>query len=279
MKLSPLVGSALLLLSLAATATGAIAAGPTVPEPEVTLRPADFSQGAYDLALTIGLPEGWHTYWRNPGDVGVPPLISTEGSENVGALKVAFPAPVRHFDGYAESIVYEGGVTLPLRLTPGEPGEPVHLKLSLLFGYCLDICVPGQADFDLTLAPDMATDAAVESVLTDARSHVPMPEGEGAPAQLVSFDPHGESNGKPVYRLVVETAKPADGKVDVFAEGPEGWSLPLPRPVAVDGDEGNRHVFDLTIDGLPRKADPHGADLRFTIVAGDKAVEAVRKLP
>ncbi len=257
----------------------AVAAGPVIPEPQTRLLvggPASDGEGTYSLGLDIVLPDGWHTYWRHPGDTGLPPTIEAVESGNLESLAVAFPAPQRYDDGFSTSIVYHGRVVLPLDVAADDPGTPVHLVLDVLYGYCKDVCVPASARFEVDLRPDMAADPAAAGEIAAARALVPVPEAASDGAlRVTAFEPAGEEDGRPVRRVVVEA--PAGAAVDLFAEGPQGWSLPLPRPVAGDPTS-SRHVFLLTIDGLPRHADPAGATIRLTAVAGGRAIEAERRL-
>ena len=57
-------------------------------------RPRSKSAKAYLAGVEITLAEGWKTYWRTPGDAGVPPLFDWTGSTNVAAIKVRYPAPI-----------------------------------------------------------------------------------------------------------------------------------------------------------------------------------------
>ncbi len=64
----------------------------------------------------------------------------------------------------------------------------------------------------------------------------------------------------------------ANAPVDLFAEGPDAhWTLPLPEPVDTAGAV---RRFKLTLDGAPRGTDPLGQPLTFTLVSGNRALEA-----
>src|ERR1700704_2104124 len=77
--------------------------------------------------LEIRLKPGWHTYWRYPGDAGVPPRFDFAGSQNVKAVEVLWPAPRRLPEAGLDTIGYDRDVTLPLRVTPQDPAKPVTL--------------------------------------------------------------------------------------------------------------------------------------------------------
>lgn len=97
-------------------------------------------------ALQIELQPGWKTYWRNPGDAGVPPQINIEGDAKA---QISFPAPVRFGGGDEGGIGYKEPVSLPIifHLASGD----TRLKGDVFLGVCEKICVPVQAAFDFAL--------------------------------------------------------------------------------------------------------------------------------
>ena len=81
--------------------------------------------------VEIRLKPGWHTYWRYPGDAGVPPQFDFGHSKNVKSVNVLWPAPQRLPEAGGISIGYEGDVIFPLRIVPQDPAKPVALSLTL----------------------------------------------------------------------------------------------------------------------------------------------------
>src|SRR5947208_2924164 len=81
--------------------------------------------------IEIRLDPGWKTYWRYPGDSGVPPRFSFARSENVERVDVLWPAPHGFTDEGGRSIGYKEDVIFPLRIVPREPAKPVVLRLDL----------------------------------------------------------------------------------------------------------------------------------------------------
>lgn len=112
------------------------------------------ADGARMAGLTIALAPGWKTYWRQPGDAGVPPRFDWTGSENVADVAVIWPRP-HAFDSFGyRTIGYEGEVTLPLRVIALDPDKPITLRLAFDYGVCSDICVPAHDRLALIIAPD-----------------------------------------------------------------------------------------------------------------------------
>ena len=95
---------------------------------------------------------GWKTYWRYPGDSGVPPRFDFSGSENLAAAKVLYPAPHLFTDESGNSLGYKDSVTFPLQVTPKQKGKPVTLRLKLDYAICEKLCVPAQGSAELALA-------------------------------------------------------------------------------------------------------------------------------
>ena len=103
--------------------------------------------------IEIKMPPGWHTYWRYPGDSGVPPRFDFSGSDNLAAAKVLYPAPHLYSDEGGNTIGYKDAVIFPLQVTPKQPGKPVKLHVKLDYAVCDKLCVPAQGSAELTLSP------------------------------------------------------------------------------------------------------------------------------
>jgi DsbC/DsbD-like thiol-disulfide interchange protein len=222
--------------------------------------------------LEIQLDPGWKTYWRYPGDSGVPPTFDFSGSDNVKSVTVEWPAPQRFPDGAGgNSIGYVDDVILPLRVFQIDPAKPAVLHLKLGYDVCANMCVPADASLELALSGKGAEEAAI----TKQEARVPRRGAPGPGKGLAVISAHREPGGSH-DRIVVEIAAPKDAAVDLFAEGPTpDWSLPLPEPAGTDGDL-RRYTFDL--DGLPPGADGKDVTLTFTLVSGDDAIEVPIRL-
>jgi DsbC/DsbD-like thiol-disulfide interchange protein len=222
--------------------------------------------------LEIRLQPGWKTYWRYPGDSGVPPTINIGGSENVKSITLLWPAPERFSDGLGYSIGYRNGVLLPLRILPRDEGKPVILRLKLDYAVCDTLCVPAKANLELQLRDG---DTSYESLVAAAEARVPKPSAVGSGQSLV-IRSINRLLGMFGNRLLVDVASVSPGQVDLFAEGPEKWALPLPKPVPAP--QGGLRRFDLELDGLPPNTKVDGAMLRFTAVGGNQAIEVEYRL-
>jgi DsbC/DsbD-like thiol-disulfide interchange protein len=228
----------------------------------------------YRSGVEIKLNPGWKTYWRYPGDSGVPPAFDFSKSENVKSATVLFPAPMRFDDGAGgHSIGYKAGVLLPVHVVPKDPAKPAVLRARIDYAVCEKLCVPADANLELTLpGSDSATDAAVGA----AEALLPKMSSVGDRGALAIRAARKEAGeGKP--KVVVDVAAPDGAAPALYAEGPDAkWALPLPEPVA--GAPAGQQRFTFELDGLPPGESGVGASLRLTAVAGGKAVEALFRL-
>jgi DsbC/DsbD-like thiol-disulfide interchange protein len=230
---------------------------------------ADAATGRVRAGIEIKLKPGWKTYWRYPGDSGVPPATDFSGSENVKSVAVLFPAPSRFSDGGGGySIGYTGDLVWPLRVVAQDPAKPATLRVHLDYAVCEKLCVPAKASLELRLAGASGTQ---DTVLNAAQARVPKPAkiGEGG-ALSIRAAHRDDAAGK--SRIVVDVAAPEGAGVDLFAEGPNAeWALPLPEKIP--GAPAGLTRFAFALDGLPPGGKPDGATLRLTGVAAGAAVE------
>jgi DsbC/DsbD-like thiol-disulfide interchange protein len=222
--------------------------------------------------VEIRLDPGWHTYWRYPGDSGVPPTFDFAGSENVKAVTGLWPAPKRLADGAGgHSIGYTGDVLFPLRISAKDATKSSSLHLKLGYGFCREVCFPAEADLDLALS---GNGGAEEPALVAAEACVPRLVSLGAAAGLILRSVRREGGNRPKH-VVVELTAPEGTPVDLFVEGPTpNWALPLPEPIDPTSGSATRvRRFAFDLDGLPVDAHADRATLTFTAVSPDDAIE------
>ena len=206
----------------------------------------------------IALAPGAITYWRDPGDAGVPPTLDFSASDNVASVEPLFPAPkrIKEADG-SEAFGYESSVVFPLRVKPRDAAKPVTLRLNADFAVCEKVCLPAKAHLDLKLSSANASPyaGAIDAALS-AVPHAVQPKDFGALEAL----------GANSWRLCAphQNGPPRD----LFVEAPEGWWL---KVAPAQPDEG-QDCFTLTIGDKPKDAALPVA-LRLTLTGGARAVE------
>ncbi len=123
------------------------------------------AKGTYQGALRLTLKDGWKTYWRAPGDAGIPPQFDWKGSGNIADIAVTWPAPHVFDQNGLRSVGYEDQLVLPVEITPKNPAIPVRLRGEMDLGVCKDVCVPGRLDFDHTLDANAGRNPAIAAAL------------------------------------------------------------------------------------------------------------------
>jgi DsbC/DsbD-like thiol-disulfide interchange protein len=227
---------------------------------------------ALRAGVEIRLAPGWKTYWRYPGDSGVPPHFDFDKSENLKSVRVAWPAPQRFTDADGSFIGYRDNVLFPLSIEPKDAGKPVVLRLTLDYAICEKVCIPVQARGELTIKGG----ANADSIIAKAEQAVPRAQPLGADAKLSVKAVHRDNGAKPA-RVLVDIAAPDGSPVAVFAEGPTAdWALPVPDKV--EGAPAGLQRFAFALDGLPPGANASGATLKVTAVAGPDAIETTFRL-
>ncbi len=229
--------------------------------------------------IEIRLAPGWHTYWRYPGDSGVPPTFDFAGSANVKSVRVLWPAPERFADGAGgHSIGYIGDVVLPLRIAPRDAAKPASLKVRLGYAICSNVCIPVKADLSFALS---GKGGAEEPALVAAEARVPRRVALGAATDtgLAILRVHREAGGTHA-RVVVDVRAPPKTPVELLVEGPTpDWALPPPEPTTSQtGSTPGTRRFAFALDGLPPGAHAAGAKLTFTAVSPNDAIEVVARL-
>ena len=219
--------------------------------------------GEHLAGFQIRLAPGAITYWRDPGDAGLPPTFDFSGSVNVASVEPVFPAPtrIREADG-GVAFGYEGGVIFPLRVEPRDVSKPVTLALHANFAVCEKVCLPAEARLRLTLTGAASPYAGkVEAALAAAPRAIG-PEGFG---DLAAADAKS-------WRLCA----PARGGAprDLFVEPPSGWWLTTtPEP-----GEAGKDCFKIALRDKPADAAPPVA-LRLTLTGGAGPIETTMQAP
>jgi DsbC/DsbD-like thiol-disulfide interchange protein len=121
------------------------------------------SDGTTLAGLELDMPAGSETYWRIPGETGIPTQIDFSASRGLGDPQLLWPFPeIDHTGGFLD-YVYHGTLVLPVRLSAG--GATATLSASIALGICSDICVPAQAKFELPV--DFSKPDAAQAIRLD----------------------------------------------------------------------------------------------------------------
>lgn len=234
-----LLGLTILMLGvLGATGAAASAQQPSQPHAGATKARVELIVGrtavrpgeTIPVGVKFTMEDGWHIYWKNPGDAGQAPsfqwTLPGGGASRMmrggewSASEPEFPAPVRWEDaggivgyGYTGSVIFPAELKVPSSATPG---QEVELRIAAQYLVCKEICLSEYAIDSVTLSVSADSGEEAEDVeairsLEAARQLLPVP-AEGARAQL-----------QPDGTVQVSAAVPRDAKrVEFFPNPPAG---------------------------------------------------------
>lgn len=214
---------------------------------------------AWTTGVKIELDEGWKTYWRMPGESGVPPEFTWKTSVPAN-IAVQFPAPARYEDASGETVGYKHEVVLPVTVAAGA-ATAVDVTLDLFFAVCKDICIPAKGQASISLGP-MQHDPDGIAAVTDATALLPR---DGVIAERAEIITDG---GKPALRLTL-----AGTFDDIFVETETAAYFRRPD------FSPNRREAVLSIDNVKDPVKLSGAVLTLTATAGQGGLEQRLTLP
>lgn len=221
------------------------------------------ADGTHMAGLRVSLEPGWKTYWRAPGDAGIPPQFNWTGARNMEAVSFHWPVPNVFMTNGMRTIGYQDQVIIPMRVTPKETGE-ILMKGSVQIGVCEEICVPVTLDFDEALPAVGAPDGAIRAALSDR----PHNEVEASVASVVcKVDPIADG-----LRVTASIAMPAlgSGEFAVF-ETPDPAIWISEATTRRDGRMLTAAADMVSPSGKPFALDR--GDVRITVLAAGQAVD------
>ncbi|MFO1328275.1 MAG: protein-disulfide reductase DsbD family protein [Rubrivivax sp.] len=182
-------------LCLATLLAGALCAGPAAAATTQVLTPqvraellAHAPEGVQPgkplwLGLLIEHQPEWHTYWKNPGDSGLPTRLEWQLPPGASAGDIQWPTPKKLPVGPLMNFGYDGRVLLPVPLTVSQlpAGDTLQVRLKAEWLVCKDVCIPESGEFSLSL-PVRAATAAQAALFAAAQAAAPQPV-PGATAQ------------------------------------------------------------------------------------------------
>ena len=120
--------------------------------------------GTHIAAIQISLAPGWKTYWRQPGDTGIPPKFDFTGSSNLDVLEVLYPTPNIIWQDGSRSIGYEAEVVFPIIVQPRNKNK-VKLVGQIEIGVCKEICIPVSLIVSERLPVGAPKDTVIEAAI------------------------------------------------------------------------------------------------------------------
>jgi DsbC/DsbD-like thiol-disulfide interchange protein len=219
------------------------------------------AQGKLTGILDIELKPGWKTYWRDPGDAGVPPTIDVSANPNIAKAEFDFPAPQRHDEGDFNWAGYDYPVALPITFTLKDPAGAATIDAAVFLGVCETICVPVQAKLAVDPAndPDNPDDTSAVSAAFAAIPPAATPQFGVKPAEKT-----GDA------KVVFEATFPGDPEsAELFVAGDGNYVFAMPVREERDG----KTFFSVEVTRPDEK--PTGPGLHYTLVTNAGAVSGL----
>ena len=169
--------AALLSGAALAAASGPVVVTPQVQAELVAHAPEGVAPGRpLWLGLKIEHQPHWHTYWKNPGDSGLPTTLEWQWPAGVKAGGIEWPTPAKLPIGPLLNYGYEGTLLLPVavQVPAGFKAGTLDVKLHAEWLVCKDICIPQSGDFTLQV-PTQAATAGHAALFAAARAALPQP--------------------------------------------------------------------------------------------------------
>lgn len=224
--------------------------------------------GKISGTIEIKLNKGWKTYWRSPGNNGIPPQLSFSGSTGYLHSRVQLPAPHIIKVDDTEVVGYKNNVNFVFdgSMLSSSPKNKIHLDIFL--GVCEQICIPVQASFEIPLTELNRSDPLGSGLVEFAQQELPQKPGYFSNIEHISVEDN---------QLRISAKIPAEAGNDtrLFVEGPPQWRL-APASLFEVSAKGTA-TFLLDLSQVPKDADIAAEELRYTLVAGNHSVEEWRR--
>jgi suppressor for copper-sensitivity B len=233
----------------------------------VALGPAPDDPDAGLIGIQIRMQPGWETYWRSPGDAGVPPEFDFDDTENVDELYVDWPLPERKVQAGQTTYVYHDDVLLPVTVYPYERTTPVKVRLRITYAACREVCLLEEASLAMDVRLDRL-DTALVPLFEQNRAKMPVLENR---PDLTIERVNNTAEGP--RRLLDVTAR-----ADVPWENPDviietEWGFVFKPAVVVPSMQGRRVTLRSEYTHPEGRTIKEGDEVLVTVFDKNRAIE------
>lgn len=218
------------------------------------------NSGQHIAGLSIELAPGWKTYWRSPGEGGIPPRFNWSGSQNLAGVEVSYPVPEVSVQNGMTSVGYDRNVVFPLKVRAKDSAKPVELQGEIHIGVCEEICIPMTLSVSAMLPEVGAHDSTI------ARELASRPIEGGRFACVIEPISDG-------LRVEAQATVKVMAGETVIVEGGETGTWVSPPVLSREGER-----LTASVEMVPPSAQPFAlarSDVRMTVIGQGGAVEFV----
>lgn len=231
----------------------------------IVLPPAP--DGTRQAGLQIEPKSEWFTYWREPGDAGIPPQITAEPGSSVTLSALSFPVPKRVDLGKIRDVGYDSPVVFPFTLSNANREAHNPLKVTAFIGLCHNICIPFQAELSIDLSHEETTNVTEAQLIDKAKAHLPATPTD-------DFFVSSFRMADDLSSLDVTVRLPDGSKEEprILLTGPEGYLFTEYQTIS---NKGAQRSLRIALPKMPRNYTVSGKTWHILIAAGQKrAMEA-----
>lgn len=221
------------------------------------------------LGLQILLSNGWKTYWRSPGDAGIPVTIEWIGSHNVHTADIAWPAPQRFTEYGIDTIGYDEEVVIPIMVIPERPGEAIKIRAEVHYATCSDVCVYHEVELALDIPSAVARHTEYKALIDYYLRRVP--RISGGPFTVSGIRTTWIKKSRRLEITAIANPSYRFQNPDLFIEGTSGIAFLAPT-VRIQ-DNGTRAIFLLEPIVQALESNILKRQYRATLVDGNLSIE------
>lgn len=229
------------------------------------------ANGVVRGVLQIEPKDGWITYWREPGEAGIPPQITPDPTSGAMLTAMAYPVPKLIENGDITDIGYDHAVSLPFQLKVTDPAAGGKIDLTAFIGVCQNICIPFEAKFSIDRGTAGDDDSEERRLLEEARETLP----EAASDDFKVIDFHITPD-KTMLGVQLQLPENAPKETEIFIAGPSGFAYYEPQNLVRDK---RKLSFYMNIKGLPKTYQVQGNSWPILVKSGDRAMETMLNFP
>jgi len=229
------------------------------------------ANGVVRGVLQIEPKDGWITYWREPGEAGIPPQITPDPTSGAMLTAMAYPVPKLIENGDITDIGYDHAVSLPFQLKVTDPAAGGKIDLTAFIGVCQNICIPFEAKFSIDRGTAGDDDSEERRLLEEARETLP----EAASDDFKVIDFHITPD-KTMLGVQLQLPENAPKETEIFIAAPSGFAYYEPQNLVRDK---RKLSFYMNIKGLPKTYQVQGNSWPILVKSGDRAMEAMLNFP